>query len=215
MGFSISWVAFSALDRIEALRRAGFRDSEPATETHDMGTLGAPFSLAEIPTGWTVLLSNDFRYASAERLAALSAGAVVIGLQAEEHVMFSGARCYTDSRESWSVCHDRQRGPYDLATSGNPPAALETIKARLSVKQSAGDGVMLGSASGTKAGKYLIELLKGCNMNLADNPGERWMAVDYMFDVPVELAAELTGFRHDRWKFEWGRPQFTKLERVD
>jgi len=46
-------------------------------------------------------------------------------------------------------------------------------------------------------------------------PGERWMEVDYMFDVPVGLAAEVTGFRHDRSEFEWGQPQFTKLERLD
>jgi len=127
MGFSISWVAFRTLDRIEVLRRAGLRDCEPKTETDDMGTSRVPFALAEIPTGWTVLFSN-FSYVSAERLAALSVGAVVIGLQAEEHVMFSAAHCYTDCRESWSVRHDGQRGLYDLERRGDPPAAFETIK---------------------------------------------------------------------------------------
>src|SRR6266581_448281 len=28
--------------------------------------------------------------------------------------------------------------------------------------------------------------------------------VDYIFDVPVELAYEICVFRHDRWKFDWG-----------
>jgi hypothetical protein len=33
--------------------------------------------------------------------------------------------------------------------------------------------------------------------------------------MPVELARYLTGYRHDRWKFDWGKPRFTKLERAD
>ena len=36
--------------------------------------------------------------------------------------------------------------------------------------------------------------------------------VDYLFDIPVEMAAAVCGYRHDRWKFEWGEPQFTVLE---
>jgi hypothetical protein len=29
--------------------------------------------------------------------------------------------------------------------------------------------------------------------------------VDCLFDVPVELAFELTSYRYDRWKFDWVR----------
>jgi len=36
--------------------------------------------------------------------------------------------------------------------------------------------------------------------------------VDFGFDVPVELAMELTGYRHDRWSFPWGEPSFTVVE---
>jgi len=36
--------------------------------------------------------------------------------------------------------------------------------------------------------------------------------VDYVFDVPLDLAAELCGYRHDRWKFDWGEPAFSRLE---
>jgi hypothetical protein len=45
--------------------------------------------------------------------------------------------------------------------------------------------------------------------------GQRWAAADYMFDIPVELAAALTGFRHDRAEFEWRRAHFAKLEPID
>jgi hypothetical protein len=38
---------------------------------------------------------------------------------------------------------------------------------------------------------------------------DAWPRVDYLFDVPVELAASETGYRHDRCRFDWGEPQFT------
>jgi hypothetical protein len=34
---------------------------------------------------------------------------------------------------------------------------------------------------------------------------------DYVFDVPLSAAERLCGYRHDRWKFDWGKPRFTKL----
>jgi hypothetical protein len=80
--------------------------------------------------------------------------------------MFSGAYCYANGREAWSVWHDNQRGRYDLSTRGTLPAEFAPIKMRLNAKQDDND-----RAAGN---------------------------VDYIFDVPVELAAELTGYRHDR-----------------
>lgn len=35
---------------------------------------------------------------------------------------------------------------------------------------------------------------------------------DYIFDVPVELAFNQTGYRHDRWKFDWGEPEFHEVK---
>jgi hypothetical protein len=46
-----------------------------------------------------------------------------------------------------------------------------------------------------------------------DGDGGAASIVDYIFDIPVMLAAELTGCRHDRSKFSWGTPHFTALER--
>jgi hypothetical protein len=36
--------------------------------------------------------------------------------------------------------------------------------------------------------------------------------VDYIFDIPVEVAAAVCKYRHDQWQYEWGVPQFTRLE---
>jgi len=34
--------------------------------------------------------------------------------------------------------------------------------------------------------------------------------VDYIFDIPVELAMTLSGFRHDQWDYDWGELRFTE-----
>jgi len=41
--------------------------------------------------------------------------------------------------------------------------------------------------------------------------GGETLSFDYTFDIPVEVAAAFCKYRHDRWKFEWGKPQFTRL----
>jgi len=44
-----------------------------------------------------------------------------------------------------------------------------------------------------------------------DAEGGTDASVDYIFDVPVETAAVVCGYRHDFWKFDWGEPTFTAL----
>jgi hypothetical protein len=177
MGFSISWIAFKDLSKAQVLDRNRCRDSGTEDEVNE-----APFSFAELPTGWMVLFSNDFDYGAAEHLIGLSMGATVLSCQVEEHVMFSAAHCYQNGREAWSVWHDSQRGRYDLSLRGTPPAQLAPIRMRLNAKQDDGGGARSD--------------------------------VDYVFDIPLELAAELTGYRHDQVQFDWGRPIFTVLERA-
>jgi hypothetical protein len=50
MGFSISWVAFKGASKVEVLKRLGLRDLQHADAIPQ-----TPLSLAELPTGWTVL----------------------------------------------------------------------------------------------------------------------------------------------------------------
>jgi hypothetical protein len=45
-----------------------------------------------------------------------------------------------------------------------------------------------------------------------DEAGGGKADVDFVFDVPVQLAAELCGYQRDRWKFDWGEPVFSRLE---
>jgi hypothetical protein len=44
-----------------------------------------------------------------------------------------------------------------------------------------------------------------------DDGGDRSI-VDFYFDIPVETARSLSGYRYDRGKYDWGEPVFTVLE---
>ena len=46
----------------------------------------------------------------------------------------------------------------------------------------------------------------------ANDSWRRNPTFDYTFDIPVEVAAAVCKYRHDRWKIEWDKPQFTWLD---
>ncbi len=52
----------------------------------------------------------------------------------------------------------------------------------------------------------LPETFAEIRARLTDREG----AADYIFDIPIEMAMTLTGFRHDQWRFDWGEPRFTE-----
>jgi hypothetical protein len=174
MGFSISWVAFEGLDKPEALARLGLEDTDRPDDANR-----APFSCAQLPTGWTILISNDFDFASDERLKALSEGVQVLGGRVEEHIMHCATSAWRDGRPSWRIVHDSSVGLRHLDADGALPDTFETARA-----------------------SALAEL--------AEDGGDD-SEVDYVFDVPVEVAAAVCGWRHDQWKFDWGEPRFTAV----
>lgn len=175
MGFSISWVAFQGIGKDEVLRRVGMRDTGALDEANE-----APFSIAELATGWVVIFSSDFGYGAPERLCALSRAVTVVSCQVEERAMVSAVSAVVDGAETFRVWHDGgQRGTRHLEVAGEPPPAFGAIRDRLFAEQTAEDE---GDAE-----------------------------VDHVFDIPVEVAEDLTGYRHDRWQFEWGEPRFTAL----
>ena len=174
MGFSISWIALRGVEKAEALRRLGFRDVGSEDEANE-----SPFSATYIPTGWTLIFSNDVDYGSAEHLRQISAGTTAVSCQVEEHVMFSAAHSSTDGHDDWSIWHDSQNGMQDLHTSGVLPVAFATTKARL----------------------------------LAEQDHDKDGQVDYVFDIPIDVAQAITGYRHDLWDFPWGpHPHWTVIE---
>jgi hypothetical protein len=93
------------------------------------------------------------------------------------------------------------------------------------------EGIMFSAAYGYERGKRVWELAHNAQQNIDDlsvfgspppsfEPVRRRLTrqqeaaagVDYIFDIPVEVAAGICGYRYGRMKFEWGTPQFTRLD---
>lgn len=93
------------------------------------------------------------------------------------------------------------------------------------------EGIMFSAAYGYGHGNQLWELAHNAQQSIHDlsvsgSPPPSFQSirqrlsqkqertaggVDYIFDIPVEVAAAVGKYRHDRMKFEWGTPQFTRL----
>jgi hypothetical protein len=144
----------------------------------------ASYSAAEFPRGWVIVWSEDFDFASAEHLALLSVHEVILSCQIHEGIMYSAARLHENGKEIWSVSHSSWEGRDNLEISGTPPTQLAGIRDEQFEKRREQESV---AASG--------------------------MSVDYVWNIPVMLAESICGHRHDRWRYDWGRPQFTIAER--
>jgi hypothetical protein len=55
-----------------------------------------------------------------------------------------------------------------------------------------------------------LQDIKVKNLDLQAQDTDEGGGVDYVFEVPLELAESVCGYKHDRWQFEWGEPVFTK-----
>lgn len=176
MGYRISWLAAEGADKATLLDHFGLVSTGEPDEANEVA-----FSVAELPTGWTVLWSNDPTFASVERCQPLSKLAPVLSCWVNETVMFSSANYFENGNFLWFVGHNAQEGLRNLESDGSLPAQLDDIKARLLAEQDAED---------------------------ADSA-----EVDFVFDIPLELAQSVCGFKHDQSEFDWGTPQFVGAER--
>jgi len=131
------------------------------------------FKLAgsKAPGGWHLVTARrcDHPIQSAPVLSALSAGAGIVACAIEEHVMYSSAAYWREGREIWSVQHEGDRDVLHIKVTGMTPENFEDLRARKFAEQAEDDR--------TRAkGEY---------------------GVDYIFDIPLELARTIAGFRHD------------------
>ena len=94
--------------------------------------------------------------------------------------MFSCASGWKESRKCWSITHDAQRGIEHLVAEGDLPPEFGSIRDRLLSKQSE-ENLRKPRPLVRQSGASISKI--GC---------------DYVFDIPVETARSLTGYRHDQ-----------------
>src|SRR5262245_58862117 len=180
MGYSLSWIAVkgrrpNSVREELSFRTTGKREEIPESEV----------SAVEMPGGWYLIVSNHTEQvasdAAMQRLS--SSGCELVTCFVEEHVMFSSATGWRDGRKSWSIIHDSQRGIEHLETMGELPASYSSIRERLFAEQKEENIRKAGMRRPLFFRKVVSIEEMGC---------------DYIFNIPVEVAHELTGYRHDR-----------------
>jgi hypothetical protein len=134
MGWMCSWVAVKGAAKAEILEALDLEETERTVEP---GGGEAAFCIGERPGGWTVVFSDDFDWGDRERVVGLSRFGQAVGCQFEDEVEMMSVACAAEAGvELWRVFHVND--PIDrLDVSGEPPAVLAEIRARLLREQQA------------------------------------------------------------------------------
>jgi hypothetical protein len=162
-----------------ALSWLAFKDLPPETGLARLGLVTGsrlaayarePLSGQSLRGGWflVVMKGSDHPLVSESSLSALSAQSQVVACSVEEHVMFSSAEGWTNSERNWRVEHDAQQSARHLVASGWLPAAYAEVLRKAQEAHEA------QQADDTEAPD-----------------------VDFFFEVPLEVALNVAGFKHD------------------
>jgi hypothetical protein len=122
---------------------------------------------SELPDGWLLFVSRDIDEMFKSRFIALSRHGPAVGCAIEEHVMFMEARGFADGEEQWRITHDPDSTRNTYHLEINGEAPAELR----SIHQSA--------------------------IAQQDADGGEHSGVDYIADVPLDVAKAICGFKHD------------------
>jgi hypothetical protein len=59
-----------------------------------------------------------------------------------------------------------------------------------------------------------FQSIRDSQMKQQDEEGGDEAEVDCIFEIPIETAAAICGYRHDRGRFDWGEPKFARLAQL-
>jgi hypothetical protein len=179
MGYSLSWLAVKGKPAEAVCDELGFRKTGEREQIPESDLSGA-----ELPGGWFLIVSNRTEKVASDAILQClsSSGSELVTCFIEEHVMVSVATGWREGRRIWSVTHDAQRAGDDLTVEGDLPPEFVSIRDRLLSKQREEDLRIPVARHGSQRSATSVEQMR----------------CDYIFDVPVETAQRLTGFRHDR-----------------
>lgn len=181
MGWSISWLAVKNQDRAGVLRTFGLHAVD-APQEYPKGLMSG----TSLPNGYYVLFLDDcfHLFVTPEVLSRVSSGCEIVGCQVDERIMASASFCWRDRVRIWNVVHEADKGVRNLQIEGTPPDTLINLTAEAKKLQD-----------------------KERRVPFLPLPWE----IDHYFRVPIDLAASVVGYEHDRSKYSWGRPMYEPL----
>lgn len=175
MGFNMSWIFVDGINETALYDTLDLAVTGTTPDMYDLGTSDAPLAGAALKSGGCAVFA---RYATImdatvgtnpARLMRLPATSRCITCVVLEHAMVSYASLWQDGQYVWQIRHDSSLGTGHLEVRGDLPSAFGNIRSIAMEKQRAED-------TRRKSGEW---------------------GVDYIFDVPINTAATMTGYRHD------------------
>ena len=176
MGFNMSWIFVDGINEDALYEALDLAATGETPDQHALGTSYVPLAGAALKSGWSAVFA---KYAlvmdasvgtSPARIARLPARSRCITCVVLEHAMVSYASLWQDGHYVWQIRHDSSHGNGHLEVRGDLPSAFGDFRSIAMDKQRAEQA--------------------------RRKPGE-W-GVDYLFDVPIDTAAAISGYRHDR-----------------
>jgi hypothetical protein len=178
MGFNVAWVAVRGKGRDAVLRELGLRGTGESDQEAEAEACGL-----KLAGGWYLVHMNGGGHDVAPRLQdggllrEVSRGAEAVFCAVAEHVMYFETSYWREGTQVWRVEHDG--GGFHASFLG---------------KEGVG-GVRHLDVSGTPPPEFQgIRDRCFAEQDAGDREQDQ---VDYVSDIPVELAAVVTGFRHD------------------
>lgn len=183
MGFNVSWLAFRGVERSTLLSTLCLVSTGEITDF----PRGMECGSALPDAGYLVFLNNPWHpFTEPKRLAEFSLNCEIVGCRIEEHNMSSAAFRWNNGQCIWSVVHPAARDVRSLKIGGVPPAELEPIRVQAARLQDA------------ERKPFFFGLLRA--------------EMDHFFRVPVDLAAQMVGYEHDKVTQAWGRAKYETLQ---
>jgi hypothetical protein len=176
MGFNMSWICVDGIDQDVLYEALDLAPTGGTPDRYDLGTSDVPWAGATLKSRWCAVFA---KYAlvmdvttgtNPPRLTRLPAKSRSITCVVLEGPMISYASLWQGGRHIWEIRHDSNQGVGHLEASGDLPAEFAGFRDTAQQKQRAHEE--------------------------SRRPGR--MGVDYVFDVPLDTAATITGYRHNR-----------------
>src|SRR5262245_22019472 len=170
----MSWILVDGIDQASLYEALDLAPAAGTPHPHDVGTSRVPLAGAVLKSGWCgvfakyALVMDLTTGTNPPRLMRLPAKSRSVMCVVLEHAMISYASLWRGGHNSWQIRHDPSQGREHLETSGDlPPEFAAFCEVAI---------------DNQRAEKEPL-------------PGE-WGA-DYVFDVPLDTAATITGYRYN------------------
>jgi hypothetical protein len=198
VGFNMSWIFVDHIDLNELYAALDVKSTGEAADPYDLGTGRVPLAGLKPKEGWCAIFGHysfvlDITIGTdPPRLMHLPAKSRAVSCVVLEHANISYASLWQDGRQIWEVRDQPSKDePNHLVFWGDLPTSFVGI---------------WGAA---------LEKRRISEAEAKSKPNDCWGPTDNVFSVPLDTAASITEFRHNRGGQEVDYRDVTTLEPIN